>query len=101
MKITSILLGMFLAVTGSSMAAAQDSSAKPAAVLQITREYLKPGKAGLADDKTEAGFVSLMNRAKLQGHYVALNSMSGKSRALYITLYPSFAEWEGDNKIVS
>jgi len=102
MKISPLLYGMFLVVTGSSIAEAQDSSAaKPAAVLQVTREYLKPGKSGLAHDKTEAGFVSLMNRAKLQGHYVALNSMSGKSRALYITLYSSFAAWDADNKIVN
>jgi hypothetical protein len=100
MKISPILLGLSLAATCSSMAAAQDASAKPPAVLQITREYLKPGKAGLQHDKTEAAFVALMNKAKLQGHYVALNSMSGKSRALFITRYPTFAAWEADNKIL-
>jgi hypothetical protein len=100
MKISPFLLGLSLAVTGSSLAAAQDTSAKPPAVLQITREYVKPGKGGLQHDKSEAAFVALVNKAKLQGHYVALNSMSGKSRALYIARYPSFAAWEADNKIV-
>ncbi len=100
MKISPLLLGLSIAVTGSSVAAAQDTSAKPPAVLQITREYIKPGKSGGQHDKTEAAFVALMNKAKLQGHYVALNSMSGKSRALFITRYPSFAAWEADNKVL-
>jgi len=100
MKISPVLLGLSLAVTGSTMAAAQDTSAKPPAVIQITREFLKPGKGGGQHDKTEAAFVALVNKAKLQGHYVALNSMTGKSRALYITRYPSFAAWEADNKTV-
>jgi hypothetical protein len=99
MKLNPILWGLFLAVSGASMAAAQDASATPPKVLQITREWIKPGKAGMAHDKSEAAFVSLMNKGKLQGHYVALNSMSGKSRALYIARYPSFEAWEADNKI--
>ena len=100
MKISPLLLGLSLAVTGSTMAAAQDTTAKPPAVIQIMREFVKPGKGGAQHDKTEAVFVALMNKAKLQGHYVALNSMTGKSRALYITRYPSFAAWEADNKTV-
>jgi hypothetical protein len=101
MKISPILLGLSLAVAGNAMAAAQDaSSAKPPAVISIEREFIKPGKSGLAHDKTEAAFVTALNKGKLQGHYIALNSMSGKSRALYITRYPSFAAWEADNKIV-
>ncbi len=103
MKASPILLGLSLVFTTSTMIAAQDSSTttsdKPPAVLQITREWLKPGRGGMVHDKSEAAFVSLMNRGKLQGHYVALNSMTGKSRALYITRYPSFEAWEADNKI--
>jgi len=89
-----------IAVTGIAIAVAQDSgSMKPPAVIQINREWLKPGKGGAMHDKSEAAFVSLMNKGKLQGHYIALNSMTGKSRALYITRYPSFEAWENDNKI--
>src|SRR6266568_7379006 len=101
MKASPILLGLSLVFTTSTMIAAQDSSTttsdKPPKVLQITREWLKPGRGGMVHDKSEAAFVSLMNRGKLQGHYVALNSMTGKSRALYITRYPSFEAWEADN----
>lgn len=86
-------------VAGIGVAVAQDSaSMKPPAVIQINREWLKPGKGGAMHDKSEAAFVTLMNKGKLQGHYIALNSMTGKSRALYITRYPSFEAWENDNK---
>jgi len=91
---------MSLTLAGGHMAAAQDAAPTPPKVIQITREWLKPGKGGAAHDKTEAAFVAAMNRTKLEGHYVALNSMSGKSRALFITRYPSFEAWEKDNKTV-
>ncbi|HEY1580053.1 MAG TPA: hypothetical protein VGF82_23555 [Terracidiphilus sp.] len=100
MKFTPSLC-LFLAVAGTGIAIAQDSDAmKPPAVIQINREWLKPGKAGMMHDKTEAAFVATMNKSKLQGHYIALNSMTGKARALYLTRYPSFEAWENDNKLV-
>jgi hypothetical protein len=99
-RISPVLLGVSLALGAGAIAAAQDATPTPPKVIQITREWLKPGKSGMAHDKSEAAFVSVMNRAKLDGHYIALNSMSGKSRALYITRYPSFEAWEKDNKTV-
>lgn len=98
MKLSPFLC-LSIAVAGIGIAVAQDSaSMKPPAVIQINREWLKPGKGGATHDKSEAAFVTLMNKGKLQGHYIALNSMTGKSRALYITRYPSFEAWENDNK---
>jgi len=98
MKLRPILCLSLLAA-GIGIAAAQDSSEmKPPAVIQINREWLKPGKGGAMHDRSEAAFVNLMNKGKLQGHYIALNSMSGKSRALYMTRYPSFEAWESDNQ---
>jgi hypothetical protein len=41
-----------------------------------------------------------MAKAKWPTHYFALNSMSGKSRALYLTPYDTFAAWEQDNKAI-
>src|SRR5260370_38932899 len=96
--ISPMLLGMSIALAGGTIGAAEDAAPTPAKVIQITREWVKPGKTGMVHDKSEAAFVSLMNKAKLEGHYVALNSMSGKSRALYITRYPSFEAWEKDNR---
>jgi hypothetical protein len=99
MKLTPVLC-LTLTLAGIGVAAAQNSSEmKPPAVIQINREWLKPGKSGAIHDKSEAAFVNLMNKGKLQGHYIALNSMTGKSRALYMTRYPSFEAWENDNKI--
>jgi hypothetical protein len=99
MKLTPVLC-LTLTLAGIGVAAAQDSSdMKPPAVIQINREWLKPGKSGAIHDRSEAAFVSLMNKGKLQGHYIALNSMTGKSRAIYITRFPSFEAWENDNKI--
>lgn len=98
-KFRSILLGLSLAVAGSSLAAAQQTASVPM-VLQITREYTKPYRGGAAHDKTESAFIQAVTRAKFPVYYEAFNSMSGKSRALYLTQYDSFADWEKDNKIV-
>ena len=101
MKLTPVLC-LTLTLAGVGVAAAQDSSdLKPPAVIQINREWLKPGKSGAIHDRSEAAFVNLMNKGKIQGHYIALNSMTGKPRALYMTRYPSFAAWEADNQIFS
>ena len=37
-----------------------------------------------------------MTRAKWPTHYFAVNALSGKSRALFLTGYDSFAAWEKD-----
>ena len=81
------------------MAAAQDSPSD-FKVLQITREYTKPYKNGMAHDKTESAFVQAMTKSKIPAYYVGLTSLSGKSRSLFLTIYGSFAEWEKDNKLV-
>lgn len=100
MKMKAIVC-LSIIVAGIGIAVAQDSdSMKPPAVIQINREWLKPGKGGAAHDRSEAAFVNLMTKAKIQGHYIALNSMTGKSRALYMTRYPSFEAWESDNRLL-
>jgi hypothetical protein len=98
-KISPILLGLSLAVAGSSIAAAQQTASLPK-VLQITREFIKPYKGGAAHDKTESAFITAMTKAKFPAYYLGLDSLSGKSRALFLTQYDSFADWEKDNKIV-
>jgi hypothetical protein len=103
-KLSPYLLGLSLAVAGSSLAAAQEtSSGTPSLpkVLQITREYTKPYKGGAAHDKTEGAFVQAMTKAKWPTHYFALNSLSGKLRALYLTHYDSLEAWEKDSAAVA
>ena len=95
--ISPVLLGLSLTVVGGSIATAQDMQSPPK-VLEIQREFIKPGKSGAIHDKSESNFVAAMEKAKWPTHYVALNSLSGKSRALYLIGYASFEAWEQDNK---
>jgi hypothetical protein len=93
-------LGLSLVVTCGCVAAAQESSQADASlpkVLQISREYTKPGKGGKAHEKTESAYVQAMTRAKWPTHYLAMTSLSGKQQALFLTPYASFDAWEKDN----
>ena len=67
-------------------------------VLLIMREFVKPGKAGAIHEKSEAAFVNAARTANWSTHYVAVNSMSGRSRALFLAGYPTFEAWEKDNQ---
>jgi hypothetical protein len=98
-KLSRSLLGMSLVATCSCIAAAQENpqgNVSMPKVLQITREYTKPGKSGMAHEKTESAFVQAMTRAKWPTYYLGMTSLSGKSRALFLTRYASFEAWEKD-----
>lgn len=98
MKVISrLFVGFALTAALVSVAAAQDKApeAHPR-VLVIQREFVKPGKSGAAHEKTESAFVQAMARAKWPTHYLATQSMSGKSRVLFFTLYDSYEAWEKD-----
>ena len=88
-KTTGLLLGLcvFLGAGGGVLAAEEMSggAVPPPKVLVIFREFLKPGKAGRTHEKSESAFVQALARAKWPTHYLALTSMSGRSRALFIT----------------
>jgi hypothetical protein len=103
-KFSRTLLAVSLGIICSCILAAQDkpqgSSSIPR-VLGITREYTKPGKAGMVHDKAESAFVQAMARAKWPTHYIGMTSLSGKSRALFLTQYESFEAWEKDNQAVA
>jgi hypothetical protein len=93
--VSSVLLGLSLAAVGSSFTDAQEMQGPPK-VLEITREFVKAGKSGDIHDKSESKFVAAMAAAKSPTHYFALMSLSGKTRALYLTGYSSFKAWEDD-----
>jgi hypothetical protein len=100
MKIRNILVfALSVAAAGGTLATAQEGLSIPK-VLQITREYSKPYKNGMAHDKTESAFVAAMTKAKFPYYYIGLNSLSGKARSLYLTGYSSFEDWEKANKLV-
>jgi len=73
---------------------------QPPKVLVISREFLKPGRAGEVHKKAETAFVQAMSSAKWPTHYLAVTSISGRPRALFFTRYDSFADWEKDAKAV-
>lgn len=91
-----------------ALAPAQDKSAedqaqgmhKPPKILVITREFLKPGKAGSYHEKTEAAFVQAFASQKWPTHYLALDSLSGRPRSLFLTGYESFEAMEKDARAV-
>jgi hypothetical protein len=96
-KTIPFVLGVSIAVVGSAFTAAQETATMPK-LLQIQREFIKPGKTGAIHDRSESNFVQAMARAKWPTRYVAFQSMSGKSRALYITGYDSYAAWQKDSE---
>ena len=98
-KLTGLFAGWCLVFGGllaGIEAVAQEMP--PPKVLVIMREYLKPGRAGGVHERSESAFVRAMTAAKWPTHYFAVESMSGPSRALFLTGYPSFAAWEKDNQ---
>jgi hypothetical protein len=94
-NVTGLLLASYLLFGGLGIAAAQDS-VPPPKVLSIYREFVKPGKGGMLHEKAESAFVQAMTRAKWPTHYLAVTSLSGKPRALFLTGYESFEAWEKD-----
>lgn len=100
-KIVGLSLGMCLLSAGSGLMLAQtnpDGTTNPPKVLEIQREFLKPGKQGSPHEKSESAFVHAMQAAKWPTHYFALNSMSGEPRALFFVSYDSFADFGKDNE---
>jgi hypothetical protein len=95
-RLTRLGVGVLAVATLGAAAAEAQSSMSPPKVLTITREFVKPGKAGTMHDKTESAFVQAMARAKWPTHYLGMNSLSGKSRSLFFTGYDSFEAWEKD-----
>jgi hypothetical protein len=99
-KITGAMLAsVVLLVAGlPGIARTQDKPTgnMPPKVLSIFREYTKPGKTGAPHEKTESAFVKANMEAKWPTHYLAVESITGKSRALFLTGYESFAAWEKD-----
>jgi hypothetical protein len=92
-KLQGLCLGI-LAVAALGSAAAQQMT--PPKVLTISREFVKPGRSGAIHDKTESAFVQAFTRAKWPTNYFGMNSLSGKSRSLFLIGYDSFAAWEKD-----
>jgi hypothetical protein len=102
-KLSRFLLGLSLVLACCCITAAQEKSQANSIpkVLQITREYTKPGRAGNVHEAAESAFVQAEARAKWPTHYLAMTSLSGKQRALFLTSYASLEAWEKDTAAVA
>jgi hypothetical protein len=76
---------------------ATEGAHPPPKVLVIVREYLKPGKAGSAHDRTEGAFPAAFRAAKWPQQYLAMDSLTGAPRSLFFVGYPSFEAWQTDS----
>jgi hypothetical protein len=81
-----------------ALSAQDDGTSGPPKVLVIEREFTKPGKSGTLHEKSESLFINALAAAKAKPRYLALVSLSGQSRALFLSGYSSFAAWEEENK---
>jgi hypothetical protein len=102
-KLKPILSGLSLAATCIAVAPAHGQSMTGASApkyLQVIVEYTKPGKGGMAHDKTEGAFVQAMVKAKFPIHYTAYNSLTGQPRAIYLSAFDSLDEMDKASKVL-
>jgi hypothetical protein len=98
-KFCSRAMVAFFLFGGLGVAKAQESPATtpPPKVMQIIREFVKPGKGGAAHERGESAFVQAFARAKWPTHYFAASSLTGRPRVLFFVAYDSFEAWEKDS----
>ncbi|MGA9529174.1 MAG: hypothetical protein WBS24_13760 [Terriglobales bacterium] len=100
-RLTGYLLMSTLVLGGLGTLSAQEAATQsPPKVLSIIREYLKPGKSGETHEKSESAFVQALRGAKWPTHYLAVDSLSGRPRSLFLTGFGSFEEMEKDMRNV-
>jgi hypothetical protein len=93
-RLTSLSILLCLVIGVAATLTAQ--TAPPPKVLVVTREFLKPGKAGGPHQKTESAFVQAMTAAKWPTRYLGTDAMTGVSRAVFFTGYDSMDAWGKD-----
>jgi hypothetical protein len=95
MKKISVLSVLVGCLGSLAVSQAQETMMSPPKVLSVTREMIKPGK-GAVHEKWEAGWPRAFAKAKWPVHYLAVASLTGQPRALFMTGYDSLAAWEKD-----
>lgn len=89
-----VLALCFPLTTLSTLAQEKPAGTPPPKVLTVFREFLKPGKSGSMHEKSESAFVQALRRANSPTYYLCVDSLSGKTRSLFLTGYDSFEAWE-------
>lgn len=93
-KFMWVVAAVWCALAWANAAPAQESGGhKPPKILEITREFVKPGKAGALHEKAEALYRDALTRFHGPVHYIGMTSLSGKPRALFFEGFGSFEEW--------
>jgi len=97
-KPTGLGLLLCLPAGWSELGIAQEKAGEmpPPKVLVIMREFLKPGRTGTTHEKSERAFGQAFRAANRPTEYLAIDSLSGKPRSLFLAGYDSFAAWEED-----
>jgi hypothetical protein len=95
-RLTALLLGLSVGLGFIAAQAAAQETMGPPKVLTAFREFVKPGRGGMVHEKAESAFVQAVARAKSPTHYLAVGSLSGKPRVLFLTGFDSFEAWEKD-----
>lgn len=80
---------LFLAIAGG-VATLCAQAPEPPAVVQITRELIKEGKAP-AHTRTEQAEANALRKNKFPFHYLGLDAISGANEVVFLSAYPSFA----------
>lgn len=91
-----LVAGLFLIPSPTAAAQTAQATTPPPKVLEVITEDLKPGQSGSPHQKTEAAFVQAFSNAKWPTHYIGMDAMTGKSRAVFFVGYDSFADWQKD-----
>jgi hypothetical protein len=94
--VLSLLVAPVAMCAQENSSSAASATTPPPKVLAVFREFLKPGKNGSIHEKSESTFVQAWRRAKWPTHYLAVDSLSGETRTLFLTGYDSFDAWEKD-----
>ena len=99
-RVSRVLFVPLLVSAGfvSSPSLNAQSSDNDSKVLTIQREFTKPGKDGASHEMTEAGFIRAVQANKGNIHYIALTSLSGPNRALFVSGYSSLAAVDAERK---
>ena len=94
-RLTGYLLSSSLLFGCLGTIAAQENSGahNPPKVLNILREFTKPGKAGMSHEKTESAFIKAMSEAKSPNITSGRRFPVRKPRSLFLTGFDSFEAW--------
>jgi hypothetical protein len=91
----AIALVIALATLAAPLAQAQETMMAPPKVLVLTREVVKPGKTA-EHEQWETGWPAAYSKANWPVHYLAMSSMTGENRALFLSGYDSLEAWNAD-----